>query len=341
MNRTITMQLKSHVEILSKVNPMKRLIIPILMLCFAITANSQQDETIFRHYFLNHVMVNPAASGYNGVHELRLNMRNQFASFPGAPQTYSIGYNGPIGNSFGLGVNVLTENIASLNRYRLQLAYAFKFNLSPDFILNAGISTEFHQMRIPNGADDNLLFDVGDILIADATDGLNIFDATLGFYGKYKENTFFSLAIPNLIRARLDQVVVTDNEPSSFLQHFLLMGGHRFQLANQSTYIEPSMMISKVMNTPIIFDANVKASFLDEKISGAVTFRTGPNTSVGFMLGTKVNVLQLYYSYDSHMGQFSTYNQGSHEVTLGFAFGAKKSTPATSIERNSSKRYRR
>lgn len=311
------------------------------MFCFAITANAQQDETIFKHYFLNHVMVNPAASGFNGVHELRLNMRNQFATFPGAPKTYSVGYNGPIGNTFGLGVNILTENIAAISRYRLQLAYAFKFNISEDFILNAGFSTEFHQMRIPQGAGDNPLFDAGDILLADAADGLQIFDASLGFYGKYKDQTFFSLAIPNLIRARLDEVTVSNDEPTGFLQHFMLMGGHRFNMSNNSIYIEPSMMITKVMNTPVMLDANLKASFLDEKISAGVTFRTGPNTSLGFMLGTKVNILQLYYSYDSHMGQFSTYNQGSHEVTLGFAFGAGKNTPVTKIERNTSKRYRR
>jgi len=113
--------------IFSKFNPMKNLIILVLVLCFGFAANAQQDETIFKHYYLNHALINPAANGFNDAHELRLNVRNQFAGFPGAPQTYSVGYNGPIGNTFGLGINVLTENIASLSRYRLQLAYSFKY----------------------------------------------------------------------------------------------------------------------------------------------------------------------------------------------------------------------
>lgn len=326
--------------IFSKPNPMKNFIIPIIMVCFAINLGAQQDETIFKHYYLNHTMINPAASGINGAHELRLNVRNQFSGFPGAPKTYSVGYNGPIGKTFGLGVNVLTENIASLSRYRLQLAYSFRYEVD-NMKLTAGFSTEFHQMRIPSGMGGNPLIDSGDILLQDAVDGLMLFDATLGLYGQFKENTYFSLSIPNLIRARLDDVSPNSNNSASFLQYFMLMGGHKFQLSNQSISIEPSMMITKVMDVPVIVDANLKATFLNEKLAAGVTVRTGPSTSVGFMLGTKINILQLYYSYDSDMGQFASYHQGTHEVTLGFSFGSSRKVPVTRIEKDSTKKYRR
>ena len=339
---TMTNTQKSKVgkAVFSKSNPMKNLIILFLMVCTAYGVNAQQDETIFKHYYLNHSLVNPAASGIEDTHEIRLNVRNQFAGFPGAPQTYSVGYNGPIGKTFGLGVNVLTENIASLTRYRLQLAYAFRYS-TENLKMNIGFSTEFHEMRIPQGDNNNPLFDAGDILLADAEDGLMLFDATLGVYGKFKEKTFFSLSVPNLIRARLDNVSPNNDDPSGFLQYFMLMGGHRFDLNNSSISIEPSMMITKVRDVPVIVDANLKVSFLDEKLAAGVTFRTGPATSLGFMLGTKINVLKLYYSYDSHMGQFASYNQGSHEVTLGFSFGSKKAAPVKQLEKDSTKRYKR
>jgi len=337
---TNTQKVQASLAIFSKSNPMKKLVILFLTICTAYGVNAQQDETIFKHYYLNHSLVNPAASGIQESHELRLNMRNQFSGFPGAPQTYSVGYNGPIGKSFGLGVNVLTENIASLSRYRVQLAYAFRYT-AENLKMNIGFSTEFHQMRILQGNGISPLFDAGDILLADAVDGLMLFDATLGVYGKYKENTFFSLAVPNLIRARLDNVSPNNEDPAGFLQYFMLMGGHRFALNNSSITVEPSMMITKVRDVPVIVDANLKATFLDEKLAAGVTFRTGPATSIGFMLGTKINVLNLYYSYDSHMGQFATYNQGSHEVTLGFSFGSKGAAPVKQIEKDSTKRYKR
>jgi len=303
----------------SKPNPMKNLIIHLVLICTAYGAHAQQDETIFKHYL-------------GDGHELRLNVRNQFAGFPGAPQTYSVGYNGPMGNTFGLGINILTENIASLSRYRVQLAFAFRFD-SDNLKMNVGFSPEFHQMRIPQGAGANPLFDAGDVLLADAVDGLMLFDATVGVYGKYKTNTFFSLTIPNLIRARLDNVTPNDQEPVGFLQFFTLMGGHKFDLTNSS--------VSIVMDVPVIIDANLKASFLDEKLAAGVTFRTGPTTSVGFMLGTKINAAQVYYSYDSHMGQFSNYTQGSHEISLGFSFGGNKTTSVKDIEKDTTKRYKR
>lgn len=337
---TLTKQNKVQRSIFSKSNPMKNLIILLVLICTAYGAHAQQDETIFKHYYLNHTLVNPAASGLGDGHEIRLNVRNQFAGFPGAPQTYSVGYNGPLGKTFGLGVNILTENIASLSRYRIQMAYAFR-HTTDNLKLNIGFSTEFHQMRIPQGAGANPLFDAGDVLLADAVDGLMLFDATLGVYGRFKENTFFSLAVPNLIRARLDNVSPNNQEPAGFLQFFMLMGGHKFDLTNSSVSIEPSMMITKVMDVPVIIDANLKASFLNEKLSAGVTFRTGPSTSVGFMLGTKVNAAQVYYSYDSHMGPLSNYNQGSHEISLGFSFGGNKTAPVKEIEKDSTKRYKR
>ena len=165
--------------IFSKFNPMKNLIIFILMLGFVHSINAQQDETIFKHYYLNHVLVNPAAAGITDLHELRLNARNQFVGFPGAPQTYAVGYNGPVGRTFGLGVNILTENIASLSRFRIQGSYAFRYQ-TDKMKLNIGFSTEFHEMSVPTSISDSPFFESGDISLADAVDGLMLFDATLG-----------------------------------------------------------------------------------------------------------------------------------------------------------------
>ncbi len=311
---------------------MKNLIILFLVIYTAYGVHAQQDETIFKHYYLNHSLVNPAASGAEGSHVLTLNMRNQYAGFPGAPQTYVVGYQGPIGKTFGLGINVLSENVASLSRYRLQLAYVFRYS-TDNVKMNIGFSTEFHQMRILQGAGNDPLFDTGDILLEDAVDGLKLFDATLGLYGIFKEKTFFSLSIPNLIRARLDNVSPNSQKSAGFLQYYMLMGGHRFDVNNSSVTIEPSMMITKVVDVPVIIDANIKATFLDEKLAAGVTFRTGPSTSIGFMLGTKINIMKVYYSYDSHMGQFATYNEGSHEVTVGFVFGSKRVVPVKKKEK--------
>lgn len=300
----------------------------ILFFCgITFSLSAQQDEIVFKHYVLNHVLVNPAAVGFYDEHQLRLNMRNQFAGFPGAPRTYSLGYNGPLGNTFGLGLNVLTEDIASIKRNRLQLNTAFKFDVSENFKLNVGFSTEFHQMRVPMQDFNNPLFDQGDLLLQEAQDGIMIVDAALGIYGRLKEHSFFSLTIPNLVESRVDQTIPTSlNTDSRFLRYFMLMAGHRAFLKTKPIYIEPSMMISRVLNTPTILDLNVRAGLNNEKFSAGITMRTGPETSLGVMLGTKVNVVQVYYSYDSHMGGLSTYHQGSHEVTLGFALGKKRRT---------------
>ena len=37
-----------------------------------------------------------------------------------------------------------------------------------------------------------------------------------------------------------------------------------------------------------------------------------------FLIGSKYNGFQLFYSYDVSFGQFQQYNGGSHELTLGY-----------------------
>ena len=109
---------------------MKKLILFIASFCF-LTALNAQEEAVFNHYTANKLLINPAAAGFDrGHHDLFLNVRNQFTGFPGAPETYSFSYNGPIGRSLGVGALLSTENIASFTVGKIL------------FLLNMGIFKE-------------------------------------------------------------------------------------------------------------------------------------------------------------------------------------------------------
>ncbi|MEL7022039.1 MAG: type IX secretion system membrane protein PorP/SprF, partial [Bacteroidota bacterium] len=75
---------------------MKNIILLFLFLATTFTVSAQY-EAVYSHYNVSPVLINPSLAGYKESHRLQLNLRNQWTSFPGAPTTYAVSYNGPIG----------------------------------------------------------------------------------------------------------------------------------------------------------------------------------------------------------------------------------------------------
>ncbi len=289
----------------------------ILILFAGVQTMNAQNEAIFNHYILNPILVNPAVAGFEDFHKVHANARIQWVGFDqGAPETFAVTYNGPVGKTFGLGAMVFTENIASLNRTRIQLDYAFRYPLEK-VKLAFGFSTEWTQERL---SVDNALVDPTELLIQDGIEGINRFDATLGGYALIKDKTFVGLTFPNLISSRIGDIDQGSTE-STLFNYYTIMAGHRFGIEGTDFELEPSMFIKQLRNVPLQLDFNVKAHFLQEKITTGLTYRSGTGGAIGLLLGTKINALRVYYSYDVSFQRFQRYNTGSHEATVSFEFG--------------------
>lgn len=286
-----------------------------------------QDEAIFSHYHLNPILINPAVAGFNETHHLQMNLRNQWTGFPGAPSTYMISYNGPIGKTLGLGVGVLSENIAQLSRMKVGLNYAFRYKIN-DLNFTAGFSTELSQMKLANTVYEQQggLYEQGDILIEDAVDGIRIFDAALGAFGRYRDETYFGVSFPNLVQARLDDIATSNEPKGSFLKFYIFQLGHKFVFDDSNFKLEPSLLIRKVRNVPFLMDLNIVASLLNDQVQAGVTYRSGVGGGLGILLGTKLSALSVHYSYDVAFQRFQQYNGGTHEVTVAFDFKSKTSS---------------
>ncbi len=282
-----------------------------------------QDESIYNHYHINPVLINPAAAGFNGTNELFLNARLQFTGFEGSPKSYALSYNGLVSPTFGLGAMIFKEDIASLSRTRVQLNYAFQFNRFENLKLGVGFSTEFEGNRVPTSYMNNPLVDADDILLLETTDGKSYFDASLGVWGRYKESTFFGLSIPNLISQRLNFNPNGIQEDTGFARYYMLAVGHSFEVEGFNFILEPSMLIRKAKDSPFGVDFNLKAKYLEEKIIAGLSYRSGTGGNIGLLLGSKLDVFRIYYSYDFAFQRFQRYNNGSHELTLSFEFGNK------------------
>ncbi len=294
---------------------MKKLLL-FLAVFFSFQALRAQDEAIFRHYDISPVLINPAAAGFQDKYQFLINARASWSGFPDAPQTYSAQFHGPLGNTFGIGVGVTSETAAQLNRTKGRLNFAFRFPLGENVLLSTGFATEFQQMKLSSDVLQNNFFQLGDKVLEDVMDGQMEFDASLGAFATFHENTYVGMSFSNLVRSRLDGIVATENEASLF-KFFIFQAGHRIEIYDLNFTLEPSIMIRQVRDVPFNVDFNVKAGFLNENLIAGLSYRS--LGALGVLLGTKLTSFQLYYSYDLSFQKFQQYNGGSHEVTVALS----------------------
>ena len=94
--------------------------------------------------------------------------------------------------------------------------YAYKFKVEK-YKVAIGLTTEYEKYSIDNGTVTNPFFDANDNVLLDAIEGIAFFDATFGIYADYEDKFFFGISFPNLIRARLTDVLSAEESEESGL----------------------------------------------------------------------------------------------------------------------------
>ena len=291
----------------------------ILLLILLFSASQfviAQDEAIFAHYNITPVLINPSAAGFDDMHRFQLNARAQWTGFADAPQTYAAQYNGPLGDNFGIGLGVLSESAAQMQRVRAHLNYAFRFHVGEAVKLSAGFSAQYQQVRLDNGVITSNFLESGDAIIDEFMDGKGVFDASIGVMSSFYENTTVGLSFTNLVDSQ------TSTEDESILKYYIFYAAHKIDIADLNFALEPSLMVRNTRNVPSQLDINFKASFLDESLIAGLTYRS--SNTMGILLGTKLSNFQVLYSYDVFFEDFQKYNDGSHEVSVLLSFNRLK-----------------
>ena len=287
-----------------------------------------QNKAVFTHYLISPMLINPSTAGFQDQYQLELHARAQWTGFPDAPKDFGALFNGPIGNSFGIGAGVFTGKAAQLSETSGVLNVAFRFNIKENIKLATGFSTEFRQQRIDRDITNGNFYQPGDNLIENGIDGRNSIDASLGIWSTFYERTYVGLTFANLVGTRLDNIAEESN--ASLFSYYAFQAGHRFDFFDLNFSLEPSLLIRNTQASPFQVDFNVMAGFLDDQLKAGLSYRT--IGTLGVLLGAKLSNFQLYYSYDLSFQQFQTYNGGSHEVTIGFYINRKnRNNPYSSV----------
>jgi len=284
-----------------------------------------QQDVQYTQYRYNLSVINPAyATAQEDILNLGGIYRSQWVGIDGAPQSGSFFAHTPINEKIELGVSFTNDNIGDIvteNNVYADFAYVlpvgFKGKIS--FGLKAGVTffnTDFSGFNLQSGDRSTDFAFTNDINRAFPNLGIGAFYFT--------DNYYLGLSAPNLLTT-----THLENEngiSSTGVEeiNFYLTGGYVFDV-NQDLKLKPSFLVRSVRGAPVAIDLTASALIngkieaglayrLDDAVSGLINFRITPDLRIG-------------YAYDYTTTNLSSFNSGSHEITVLFdldIFGLKK-----------------
>lgn len=278
-----------------------------------------QQEPDYSQYMFNQADYNPGAAGSKDGYYLSALGRQQWMGFPGKPGSSVFSGNAPI-KKINSGIGLIFENdkLGYHKDIKVKLAYAYRMDVNEGLgKLGIGISAGFLNSafkatwRTSDGGSGD-----GDASIPDANESGTAFDVGLGiFYNT--EDLYLGLSVVNLLQSRVK--FKTSEFGNS--RHFYVTSGYTIALPNKAFEILPSVLFKTDLKTTSA-DLSALVQY-NKKIWGGVSYRM--NSAIVGIFGIQlINGLQVGYSYDLSTSGLSKYNDGTHELRLGYWFTLAK-----------------
>jgi type IX secretion system PorP/SprF family membrane protein len=293
-----------------------------------------QQTVQFGQYIFNGLAVNPAYAGYKEAWFLNATYRDQWSGFPGAPKTGTISVDGSIGyrNKAGMGFQATNDRLGSQSNTSGYASFAFRIPLDEEdsrrlsFGVSAGvIKYGIDKQKLnPNDPTDSKLAQLSNVTVPDA--GVGVYYSTPKFY--------VGASAMNMI-SRVDEYSNTIKRSA----HMYLTTGYLFEVSDQ-VKIRPSLLLKEDFKGPTNMDFNAFLIFRDRFWLGG-SYRTRvtmwnkdnlqPDLTYSDAWSVLIEIyatpqLRIGYSYDYTMTQLGNYENGSHEVSIGFTFKRKEQT---------------
>ena len=317
-----------------------------------------QQKPIYTQYILNNYIINPAISGIENYTDLKFSYRKQWVGIDGAPSTFYMSVQGPIGKKdyrtnatsyavqgenprgrnymegynapephHGVGLIVMSDKTGYMNRWGAYATYAYHKGLNPRTTLSAGFLVGMSSVSI-----DASKIDYGAPTFTSQTDdAIGYLSGTISKMRPevgaglwlYGADYFAGISVLNIVPAKAKFGADSSKYGSNFAPHFFATAGYKFFL-NEDLSLLPSVMIQYVKPiSPQIF-TSFKLQYQDKIWIGS-NFRFGDQLG-GFsaMAGLNIsNTMNVGYAYDVAPNALSQYSRNTHEFMIGFLLGNK------------------
>ena len=309
---------------------MKKIILLILLTAVTSSYSQELNLPVFTQYLAdNPFVVSPTYAGIGDNLRIRANGLTQWVGIKDAPDNQSIYADMRILDRSGIGISLYNDKNGNTRQTGAKISFAHHLTLDyySKQYLSFGISYNFNTFKIDI---DKFNFETGTFGGVDpgVTDNRKITNNNFDIGALYRNKEFYvSLNVANLLNKNIDKFY---HEEPILLRNYQLYSGYIFkENAQNRVEYEPSVFYQyfasdKRSSTDLNFKyrqfnryddyfwIGVSYRFLNDQI-------LEPN-ALGPMAGFKKSNFYFGYSYQASLSQISTYNSGTHVITIGLDF---------------------
>tara|TARA_R110000868_G_scaffold149519_10_gene372010 strand:- start:4614 stop:5612 length:999 start_codon:yes stop_codon:yes gene_type:complete len=310
-------------------NKMKKLIVFFLLMMIATSYGQELNLPVFTQYLAdNNFVVSPTYAGIGDNLRIRANGLTQWVGIKDAPDNQSLYADFRIADRSGVGISLYNDK----NGYTAQTGVKFSFahHLILDYYekqyLSFGISYNINNFKI-NINNFNPTYEIP-IVDPFITDNRSISNNNFDVGALYRNKGYYlSFNASNILAKDIRNF--SGVEPDLLLNYQVFTGYVFKSKTNSKIEFEPSVYYQLFANdkrssTDINFKfrkynkyedyywAGISYRFLNDQLLKPL--------NVGPMFGFKKANFYFGYSYQITMNQLSSFNSGTHVVTIGFDF---------------------
>lgn len=279
-----------------------------------------QEIPFYSNYTINPIVYNPSLAGINTEIESFLHHRTLWTGFKGSPVSHLFTLSSPIATiNSGLGVSIQNDQRGHFNSISGSIKYAYHAPLTNLSTLSFGLGIDVYNRTLR--ISESTVRDIDDPFLQNGSLSETFLDATFGLNYNVK-GLNIGLGIPQLLEGGGNN----DNYKIKNTRYFIGQASYLFDISKSNKIIiEPVVLTRYSKNNPLQYDFNGLLHFKNMFYIGA-GYRS--SYAINFHLGIKYKSIQLAYVHD--FANVSYLNNGlSHEITLGYKFGATKVQPIT------------
>jgi len=321
---------------------LKKSIIGVVVVFFMIFSQHSyaQQNILFSQYIFNTISINPAYAGFKEDWYFQAGHRSQWVGMEGvggAPVTSQISVDGltnTLSKNVGVGLQITTDKLGAQSANSIYGNYSYRIQLDKSdmsrlcFGLGVGISqysTDESQLKAVNPDDPTITFGTTNTYVPDVRFGV--------YY--YNPKFYIGISAMDLLADPDSSSIFNWNSDSTSNivrnKHLYLMGGALFELTDY-TKLRPGFMIREDFKGSTNIDLTALFVF-DNRFWIGGTYRSGlpfwktykdhsealaiSNALIGLVNFQVTDRLRVGYSYDFSLNSLSSWQKGSHELSIG------------------------
>lgn len=307
-------------------------LITSLLLC--LTGNTKlqaQQDAEYSMYMFNGLYLNPAYAGSHEAPTLMAIYRHQWSGLEGAPRSFNLSGHSPFKrDQYALGGTIHYDQLGGQKKYKVDVDFAFRIPIkNEDNKISFGVRAGVLYHRVDPGmfqpewglGSDQVLSQQYNTIIPNFGFGVH---ATGKRY-------YVGIGLPHLLNLSLKRNASIELlDDAKQFKHVFATAGVVIGKEYGKVKVKPSILYKWSQNSPMDFDINLSLLFIDRFWVGA-SWRTGGDydtrageSIIGILKFKATQNLEIGYAYDHTLSKgLSPFNNGTHEIMLGWEFGGK------------------